>query len=367
MTIGFDGSRISVSQRTGTENYSYQLLKHLLAMNSEHQYRIYSRQALNEPDLEVKHAEHKVISWPRLWTQVGLSLEIFKRTPDLLFIPAHTLPVLRPSRLKTVVTIHDLGAEYLPQYHKFPGKLYLNRATEYAASHASHLIAVSDFTKRDLVKKLHVDPNRVNVIYEGVDTSQLKPASSDEISRVMQKHGLTKPYILFVGTVQPRKNLVGLIEAVAKLDHDVDLVIAGGRGWLSEEIYAAPARLNIEDKVKFLGYIDESDKPALYSGAELTALVSFFEGFGLPMIESMACGTPVVAANASCLPEIAGAAGILVDPYDSDDIAQGLANGLENTNLRQQLRVNGFAQAAKFNWEDTAKQTLDLFERVLNQ
>src|SRR5690606_25350178 len=139
---------------------------------------------------------------------------------------------------------------------------------------------------------------------------------------------------------------------------NIQLVLAGGKGWLSEEIYAAPARLHIEERVKFLGYIDEDDKASLYSGAQATALVSHFEGFGLPMVESMACGTPVIAANASCLPEIVGNAGVLVDPKNIDDIAQGLGAVLKDDQLRKRLIKDGYEQATKFSWQDAAKQTL---------
>lgn len=365
MNIGYDGSRINVSQRTGTENYSYQILKHLLQIDQQNNYMVYSRSKLSDQSLEAGNVTNKVINMRRLWTQAGLAYEVIRHKPDVLFIPAHTLPVFRPLNLKTVVTIHDLGAEYLPQYHQFPAKLYLNRSTEYAAKYATHLIAVSEYTKKDLISKMGVDSDRISVVYEGVDQTELLPKSDQDIQAIKLKYNIHQDYILFVGTIQPRKNLVNLIEAYAKLlPQNVQLVIAGGKGWMSDDIYAAPARLKIEDKVTFLGYIDEEDKAALYSGASATALISHFEGFGLPIVESMACGTPVIASDASSLPEVVGEAGILVPPNDVDAISSGLNEILTNHKLRQSLIESGFDQASKFNWSDAASQTLRVIERV---
>lgn len=165
MVIGFDASRAFVEERTGTENYSYQLLKALLKIDRKNFYKIYVRSLPQDEQLP-KNATFTVISWPRLWTQGGLALDCLKNPPDVLFIPAHTMPVIRRSNLKTVVTIHDLGAEYLPEYHQFPQKHYLNWSTVYAVKHATRIIAVSESTKRDLLTKLHCDGKKINVIYE---------------------------------------------------------------------------------------------------------------------------------------------------------------------------------------------------------
>ena len=205
------------------------------------------------------------------------------------------------------------------------------------------------------------------MVYEGVDLEANKRPSEEHIRQVKQKYGLIRPYIVFVSTIQPRKNLVRLIEAFAQIADQfpqLDLVLAGGKGWLSDDIYAAPSRLKIEDRIKFLGYIDESDKPALYSGAELTAFVSLFEGFGLPVLESMACGTPTVVANASSLPEVAGDASVLVNPTDVTDIAHGLNKLLSEPRLRRELIDRGFVQAKKFSWQTAAEKTLQVLQEA---
>ena len=367
MIIGYDGSKLGYVHKTGTENYATILLQNLLQIDQQNHYRVYLSQANGGSYLQQPNVEAKVINYPRLWTQMGLAKEVAVHQPDVLFIPAHTMPILHRPSLRCVVTIHDLGYEYLPQYHQFPHKLYLNRTTEFAARHATKLIAVSEFTKQDLIRKLGVPAERVSVVYEGVDLEANRRPSEERINQVKKKHNLARPYIVFVSTIQPRKNLVRLIEAFAQIANQfpqLDLVLAGGKGWLSDDIYATPSQLKIENRVKFLGYIDESDKPALYSGAEITAFVSLFEGFGLPVLESMACGTPTVVANTSSLPEVAGDASILVNPTETADIAHGLKKVLSEPKLRQQLIDRGFVQAKKFNWQTAAEQTLQVLQEA---
>lgn len=365
MIIGYDGSKLSTEHKTGTEHYAQTLLQYLLRQDTANRYRVYTHQLLKHDFLNQPNVEQVPITLPRLWTQAGLAKQVWSHQPDVLFIPAHTMPIVHKSSLKTVVTIHDLGYEYLPQYHQFPHKLYLNRTTEYAARHATQLIAVSEFTKKDLINKLGVPAERISVVYEGVEPVN-KPSEND-IQVVKQKHNLTGPYIVFIGTIQPRKNLVRLIQAFAQIADQhpqLELVLAGGKGWMSDDIYATPAECNIADRVKFLGYIDEHDKPALYAGAQATALVSLFEGFGLPVIESMAVGTPVIASNSSSLPEVVGQAGLLVNPESVQDIAQGLDKIISQQNLREQYVANGLLQAKKFTWEQAAQGTLAVLERV---
>lgn len=366
MIIGYDGSKLNTLHKTGTENYATMLLQNLLDIDKLNTYRVYTAGPVQQSFLHQANVQLQPINYARLWTQAGLAGQVWRHQPDVLFIPAHTMPIMHRPSLKTVVTIHDLGYEYLPQYHQFPHKLYLNRTTEFAAKHASHLIAVSEFTKKDLVQKLHVPVEKVTVVYEGVDTQLNQRPSDTVITLVKHKYTLSQPYILFVGTIQPRKNLVNLIEAFAKIKPNypqLQLVLAGGQGWLSEAIYAAPAKFGLTDSVRFLGYIDEADKPALYAGAELSTLVSLFEGFGLPVLESMACGTPVLTSNTSSLPEVVGSAGLLIKP-DSQSIAQGLDMLLSQPEMRQDLISAGYQQVAKFGWQQAAQQTLAVLEKV---
>jgi glycosyltransferase involved in cell wall biosynthesis len=365
MIIGFDGSRINTNQRTGTENYSYELLRHMAALRgAQHQIRVYSRASL-PAEIQNLDIDPCVIPAKRLWTQAGLALEIIKRQPDVLFIPAHTLPVLHRPSLRSVVTIHDLGAEYLPQFHTFPGKLYLNRSTEYAARFASMLIAVSEFTKRDLTNRLGVPSSKIRVVYEGVDTSHHQCPPTGMVDHTLQRFGITKPYLLFVGTVQPRKNLARLIEAISLMKNkQIKLVIAGKKGWLSDDIYQAPSKYLVNHRIHFLGYTSHLDTACLYTGATATVLPSLFEGFGLPLLESMAYGTPVIAANSTSLPEVVGSAGLLVDPLDSQSMADGMDQLVHDIVLQTQLRQAGLERVKQFSWQKAASETLSVLEEV---
>ncbi|MBI3980596.1 glycosyltransferase family 4 protein [Candidatus Microgenomates bacterium] len=377
MIVGIDASRAFSEQKTGTENYSYQLIKSIAKLDSHHSYLLYTRKVGEE---EVKKAFNwsnipqnitiRNITFTRLWTQLGLASEVVFNPPDTLFIPAHTLPVLRSPKIKTVVTIHDLGYEFLPQYHQFPHKLYLNKSTEYAVAQASRLIAVSQSTKKDLIKKLNCPEGKIEVIYEGYDKSIYNlQCTMYKRNEVLRKYNLDKPFILFVGTLQPRKNIVRLIEAfsliASSFKEPVELVIAGNKGWMYEEILAAPKKYRIENLVKFLGYTTEEDLPVLYSSTLCFCLPSLFEGFGLPVLEAMACGCPVLVSRTSSLPEVAGDAGIYVDPLNTQEIAKNLQSIISSNNLRLLKRKQSLEQAQKFSWEKCAEETIGLFERLI--
>ncbi|OGE65058.1 hypothetical protein A3I48_02720, partial [Candidatus Daviesbacteria bacterium RIFCSPLOWO2_02_FULL_36_7] len=265
MTIGFDGSRAFAFNRTGTENYSYQLLKALARIDKKNKYIVYLRAPFfgKFPN----NFLFKKISWSRLWTQGGLALQTFKDNLDVLFVPSHTLPVIRKPGIKTVITVHDLGSEYLPSMHQVKQRLYLGFMQKRQLKTATKIIAVSKATKQDLIEKIGINEQKISVVYEGYDKELFKPIKSNQ----------SKTYYLFVGTVQPRKNLERVIKAFAihlegekmrlHLRGELKLVIAGSKGWLSDKIYKLPKRLGIEEKVKFLGYVPDEKLPALYSGA----------------------------------------------------------------------------------------------------
>ena len=377
MRIGFDASRITTPQRTGTENYSFYLARALAEVDKSNEYILYFRDRLGsesfaEISLGSPAFRPRVLPWPRLWTQGRLAWECLQHPPDILFIPAHTVPVIRRPSLRTVVTIHDLGFEYLPEYHQFPQKLYLDKMTKYAARCASRLIAVSKATKADLIRQFNVPERKITVVYEGVDREKFLPSrqvagEATKIKNVRKKYGIKGPYILFVGTVQPRKNLRRLIEAFSRIaDRTLELVIAGRPGWMFDDIYSAPRDFGVADRVLFLGHVPERDLPPLYGGAVCLCLPSLYEGFGLPILEAMASGVPVVTANVSSLPEVGGEAAVYVDPYDVGSIACGLGEilGSYGTPRYEGWVRRGFDQVAKFTWERCARETLQVFNAV---
>ncbi|OGE15169.1 hypothetical protein A3F00_03690 [Candidatus Daviesbacteria bacterium RIFCSPHIGHO2_12_FULL_37_11] len=396
MIIGIDGSRAFLKDKTGTENYSYQLLKALAKLeqssfsskiDSKNQYIVYLRtqgDALRGWSGNFKFVELK---WPRLWTQVGLARQTFKDKLDVLFIPAHTSPLIHKPGLKTVVTVHDLGAEYLPKMHQLKQRLYLKYITKYQLKSATKLIAVSNATKKDLVKKIGIDPKKIEVIYEGYDENLFKPVKNDILVNSLKEFDLVAgKYFLFIGTIQPRKNLERLIKAFSSVissgtrnlkikkaksrdlsliarDDNSKLVLVGSRGWLSDSIYKLPAKLGIEDKVKFLGRVEDKDLPALYSGAIALTFPSLFEGFGLPILEAQACGCPVLTSSTSSMPEIAGKGAIYVNPHSLDDIIRGMSR-VKSQESRVKLVRAGFENVKRFAWEKCAKETLKVLESV---
>ncbi len=365
MLIGIDASRSVAEKRTGTENYSRNLIRHLLALQSDHRYRLY----FNRPptyNLQPVTCNLRIMPFPRLWTHLRLSWEMAHRPPDLLFVPAHVLPIVHPRR--SVVTIHDLGYLYYPQAHRLLDRLYLDLSTRYNARAATHLIADSSATERDLIERYGTNPDKITVIYPGYDNTVFQPTRDKEVIKAVKaRHGIAGDYILFVGTLQPRKNLARLIEAFSNLQYpisNIQLLISGKKGWLYEEIFRRVEELGLEERVVFTDYVPEGDLPALLSGARLFVFPSLYEGFGMPVLEAMACGTPVVCSNTSSLPEVVGDAALLVDPLDVGELAAALARVLDDAELRTELIQRGFEQAKGLSWEKCARETLDVLESV---
>ncbi|MFQ6058834.1 MAG: glycosyltransferase family 4 protein [Anaerolineae bacterium] len=363
MLIGIDASRAVARERTGTENYSLQLIRHLLALDANHRYRLYFNQP-PRPNLfpPSARAESRVMPFPRLWTHLRLSWEIARRSPDILFVPAHVLPLIHPRR--SVVTVHDLGYLYYPRAHRPFDRWYLHWSTFYHVRAACHLIADSQATRDDLIRHYRAVPERVTVVYPGCDEIFRPVTDANRLARVKKRYGFRGDYVLHVGTLQPRKNLERLLEAFAHLDGELQLVLAGKRGWLYDRIFRRVEELGLGDRVLFAGHVPQEDLPALMSGARLLAMPSLYEGFGLPVVEAMACGTPVVCSNASSLPEVAGDAALLVDPLDVEGMAAAMERVLGDDELRAELIERGFERAKKFSWERCARQTLAVLEKA---
>jgi glycosyltransferase involved in cell wall biosynthesis len=355
--IGIDASRATVAQRTGTEHYARRLIEQLLKHAGAHAFRLYYREP--PPGPPSAQVEQRVIPFPRMWTHVRLSWELLTRRPRpaVLFVPAHVLPLIHP--LPSVVTVHDLGYRRFPNAHPPRQRRYLDWSTGFSARRATHLLADSQATRRDLAEFYGVPPGKVTVVYPGgpEGLARVDPAP------VRQRHRLPAEYVLHVGTLQPRKNLARLIEAVASLRARrpaLGLVLAGRPGWLAEPLLAL-ARAHA-DFVHLLDYVPQADLAGLYSGARVFAFPSLYEGFGFPILEAMACGTPVVCSNTSSLPELAGEAALLVDPLDPAALAAALEHVLTDAALAAELAARGPAQARQFTWEAAASRTLAVLE-----
>mgnify|MGYP001563600911 FL=1 len=366
MNVGIDASRIALTEeRTGTENYTLNLIESIKKLDKVNKYTLYFNKLPQYFEIAHANVSTRYIPLTRLWTQFRLALECIVNPPEILFVPAHTIPVIRRPNLKTIVTVHDLGAEFLAEYHQFPQKIYLNWSTKYVAKYATHIIAVSQSTKKDLIKQFKVSPKRITVVHEAVNTDLFYPREKTEVENVRKEFGLKRPYLLFVGTIQPRKNLLSLIEAFSKLKtKNIDLVLAGKPGWLFEETYLAPKKFGVGTRVKFLGFVPDEKLPALYSGAEIFVYPSLYEGFGLPILEAMACGLPVLTSSATSMPEVSGGNALLVNPNKVTQITSGIEVLLRKKAKREQMVKKGLEWVKNFTWEKTARETIGVFEKV---
>ena len=369
MRIGIDASRAAVPQPTGTERYSRQLIRHLLRLaeqgEGDRHFILYTRR-MAEPELSSggNHYQLRHIPFPRLWTHLRLSCEMALHGPDVLFVPAHVIPLVHPRA--SVATVHDLGHLYFPEAYPKGTLRYLAWSTRHNVRSAAHLLADSETTKADLVQHFSVDPQLVTVVYPGVDPVFQERCHQPEGDSALAKYGIRGPYLLYVGALQPRKNVGRLIEAFARVKgtHRLQeqLVLAGPMGWLPEGVIR---RLEgVGEDVVLTGYVPEKDLVSLYAGATAFVLPSLFEGFGMPVVEAMASGAPVLVADTSALPEVVGDAGVLFDPYDTDELAEALARVCADREFREQLRSRGRERAKRFTWEEAARTTLQVLEKV---
>jgi glycosyltransferase involved in cell wall biosynthesis len=313
------------------------------------------------------HVEPVVIPLRRLWTHARLGHELRTHPPDVFFTPAHVIPV--GVRCPAVATVHDLGYEHFPEAHPRRQLAYLRWSTRHNARVARRVMADSRATADDLTRLYATDPAKIAVVYPGADPELRRVGDPAALSAAAAKYGLRPPYLLYLGTLQPRKNLVRLVEAFAASDLHNDgysLVLAGRAGWLAAPLLAAVGRLPsaVAERVHLPGYVAETDKAALLSGATALVFPSLYEGFGLPVLEAQACGVPVVCANTSSLPEVGGNAALLVDPLDTAALRAALQRIVSDVGLRDELIARGYANLARFRWEEAAAQALDVLEEA---
>jgi len=369
MLIGIDASRATSAAPTGTETYSRELIRALIVMDRKNQYRLYLRdnppQNVFSPSSKHTNYHLRVIGFPRLWTHLRLSFEMITRAPDVLWVPAHVLPPIHPRR--SIVTVHDLGHLHFPGAHPPLQRLYHNWSTLWNVRAASNIFADSESTRDDLQHLLNVPAEKIAVVYPAYDTQLYKPVRDTSIiAAVRAKYCVGKDYILSIGTIHPRKNYLRLIEAFAKLPMpNYQLVIIGKRGWLYDVIFGQVKALGLEARVLFLDYVPAIDMPALLSGARMLAFPSLHEGFGLPVLEAQACGTPVACSMVSSLPEAAGDAALFFDPFDVDAITGAMLRVISDESVGAKLIARGFDNLRRFSWEASARTILNVFNGSL--
>lgn len=364
MIVGIDASRCLPARRTGTERYAVEIIRHLLALPEAegHTFRLYVPEAPPQVAFESfwndPKADVRILSGRRLWSHTALAGELLRRRPDVLFVPSHVIPFL-PSILlpPAVVTLHDVGYRHFPDAHTRTQRLYLDLSTRWSSFAAAQVIAPSQATADDLINFYATPAAKVSVIYEAADPFPLAESLEET-----QPVTVERPYALYVGTVQPRKNLARLIEAYALLVEankvGWDLVIVGWQGWQSDQFQAQVAEAELSERVHFPGYMADEDLPGLWQGALFFVFPSLYEGFGLPVLEAQQMGVAVMTSNNSSLPEVAGDAALLVDPNDTEAIADAMLRLSRDEALRQQLIAAGYENVKRFSWEKAARETL---------
>lgn len=375
MRIGIDYTP-AIRQKAGIGRYTRELVRALANQDPDNPYILFcatGRGGATEaqppaPNFAVKPSGLSDRTLLILWHRLRLppAVEWWTGPLDLFHSPDFTLPPLH--RARGLVTVHDLAFLRVPECAEPRLKAYLSSVVPRSLRRARHILADSECTRQDLAALLDVDLDMVTVVPAGVNVRFRPDVPDAEKASVRRRYRLERPYILSVGTVEPRKNHVTLIAAYARLRRATglphELVIAGARGWLYEPIYAAPAAHGLADHVRFLGLVDDGDLPALYAAADAFAFPSLYEGFGLPPLEAMACGVPVVVANNSSLPEVVGDAALLVDAQDEAGLATTLERVLSDGDLRFTLRARGIQQAAIYTWERAAAKLLSVYRQV---
>ncbi len=356
--IGVDASRASGTQMTGTEWYSREIIAALARIEDRPALRLYHR---NSPLTQSgERVENVPIRQRRFWTHLGLAKEMTARPPDALFVPAHVIPTIHPAA--SVVTIHDVGHRFASRGHTFRRRLALEAATRWNVNQATRIIVPSQSTADDVMAAYGVPSDRIDVVHHGINPQRFRVLPDQELESTLKHLGIRRPYLLFLSTVQPRKNASRLISAFEALDiQDLDLVIAGADGWMSDPINARITQSARASNILRLGYVADDDIPALYNGARAFVLPSLYEGFGMGIVEAMACGCPVVSSSASSLPEIAGGAALIVDPHSVDAICEGIRAVIQ-PDQRYSLRKAGLKRSRHFIWERAAEQTLRSIE-----
>lgn len=380
----------AVHQRAGIGRLTREIVRTLLTRPTVNQYRLFS---MGKPIAVAGEASVSIESvfadrpgnvsikvgrlddrWMyRIWyrAHIPIPVELFAGRTELYHATDFVLPPVMPG-VRTVLTVHDLSFERDPA--SAPPRLlpFLKRVVPYSTHRATHIVADSHATANDLTNLYGIAPDRITTIYSGVDR-RFKPGSdvswqSQQDAALRKRYNLgEKRFILTVGTMQRRKNHVTLVRAFARIaaHTDFDLIISGGKGWLYDDVIAEINKLGIAARVRLAGFVADADLPALYRAASVFAFPSLYEGFGLPPLEAMACGVPVVTSNASSLPEVVGDAGLMVDPLDVDGLAAMLMRSLDDQVWREYAIAAGLERAREFTWQRAAQQLADVYERAL--
>ncbi|MDO9399097.1 MAG: glycosyltransferase family 1 protein [bacterium] len=425
MIIGIDASRANRQYKSGTEWYSYHLIRELAKIDSKNQYLLYTDKPLIggltnltsdqevensgiEANLEKNNSQEIISQYnnfrckiikqhlPFFWTQLSLSLEMLFHPPDVLFIPAHTLPIIHPQ--KSVVTIHDIGFIHNQQLYSHKriesvsptytrllnllikiitlGKYESNVfdyhiwSTKFTLKHAKKIITVSKFSKKEIEKFCPANLKKIQVIYNGYNNKLYQPfVNSEKNNQVLDKYGIKQPYIFYVGRLEKKKNITTLVEAYVIMREKYKnikhkLVLVGSASYGFNEINYIIQEFNINSEVILTGWVPEEDMPVIYHGATAFVFPSCYEGFGIPLLQAMACNTPIIASDIPAISEIVEDSALLFDPLNKKDIAEAMAKIITDDNLRKDLIARGQRRINYFSNGKNAQETLALLENM---
>lgn len=361
MLIGIEAERANTATKTGVEHYAKQVILHLAHIDRQNNYVLYLRTKPEQWIVDLPaNFSYKVLPFPIFWTQLRISWEMLWHAPDVLFIPASSMPLIHPQ--KTVVTVHDLAFIFFPETYTAFQRNFHKVEDFLVKLFAWRVIAVSESTKNDLHNIYGIENSRIAVVHHGYEEQQIEAVRRSGEGTL---GSLPAKYILFLSTLQPRKNLPGLISAFRQLkqehkDLPHKLVVVGKPGWMSEESLAA-IQAN-QDIVVYLNYLADADRWTALRQADLLVLPSFYEGFGMQILEAFEVGVPVITANVSSMPEVAGQAALYFDPTKPEEIKNAIEQVLHNPGVRADLEAKGKERLRLFSWEKCAKETLAVLQ-----
>ncbi|OGS18427.1 MAG: hypothetical protein A3J83_01025 [Elusimicrobia bacterium RIFOXYA2_FULL_40_6] len=370
MRIGIDISTLA-KHTGGINKYIVNLLKHLALIDSKNEYLLYSHKSivlqppLNMPNFLMK--EHKN-SHRIIWMEYNLPKAVNNDAVDVIHSPCYIIPLI--SKAPQVLTVHDMISSIYPTNFTLKHMIIYNTLVPLSIMKAKKIITDSESTKNDLMRILRVPEKKITTIHLGVDKVFCQIKDENKLAQIRKKYSIEGKFILSVGVLEPRKNIARLIESFNllkkqnKIEHK--LVIAGGKGWFYDSVYETAKKLGLENEIIFTGFVPDEDLPLLYNCADVFAFPSLYEGFGLPVLEAMACGVPVVASNNSSLSEISGDSAVLVNPYSIEEIAEAIKKVINNGPLRKNLIEKGLNRVKQFTWEETTRKTLAVYSEYMH-
>ncbi|OQA35368.1 MAG: Mannosylfructose-phosphate synthase [Parcubacteria group bacterium ADurb.Bin326] len=372
MIIGIDASRANKPNKTGTEWYSWHIIEQLKQIADKgDKFLLYANSVLTGgleklPDNFVE----KDLKWPPkyLWTQIRLWWELWRNPPDVLLVPAHTIPFLPlPKKTRIMVTVHDVGFKRSPQLYKPIQVWYHDLTMRRIKGRADVIITISEFSKQEIIELYQVDEKKIKVIYLGFDVNKFFVQSPSETNqKILEKYNVASPYLLYIGRLEKKKNIANMIAAFAlakESQPDLKLVLAGSAGHQFDDIKKIIDDNKLENEVVITGYVEQADLPVIYNQAEIFLFPTLYEGFGLPILESMASGVPVLTSNFAPHTEVGGEAAYYADPHSPQSLADGIIKILEDSDLKQSLKDKGLVRAKEFSWRRTAEEIYQIVKQ----